>query len=78
MVKNSQQRDLRDGNALGRAKLYREQAAYCAALLRKVRDPGRKSLLEREFEDWLRLAERERAGRRSLDAWPRLMAVAQA
>ena len=56
---------MRDGNALGRAKTYREQAAYCASLLSRVRDPGRKSLLEREHEDWMTLANLQRPWRAS-------------
>ena len=41
-------------------KLCVAQAAYCAALLHRVRDPLRKALLEREHHDWLSLAAQRR------------------
>jgi hypothetical protein len=56
---------IRNGGRLGRAnvslsELYREQASYCAYLLRRQMDPNRRYLLEREREDWLILADRHR------------------
>jgi hypothetical protein len=41
------------------AERYREQAAYCAYLLRRALDPTRRRMLERERADWLMLAERQ-------------------
>jgi hypothetical protein len=41
------------------AQRYREQAAYCAYLMRRALNPTRRRLLEREREDWLMLAERQ-------------------
>jgi hypothetical protein len=46
----------RDGNALDRTTLYREQAAYFGDLLTRIRDPRRRALVEQEHEDWLLLA----------------------
>ena len=45
---------------MDRTALYEEQAAYCAYLLRRVADPLRRALLEREREDWLLLAYQNR------------------
>jgi hypothetical protein len=41
---------------LNRTAVYQEQAAYCAYLLRRVVDPRRRALIERERQDWLMLA----------------------
>ena len=44
---------------MDRASLYREQAAYCAYLLRRAVEPHRRAQLERERQDWLMLADRQ-------------------
>jgi hypothetical protein len=41
--------------------LYGEQASYCAFLLRRPMDQTRRTLLERERDDWLMLADRQRS-----------------
>ena len=46
------------GNGMDASEFYLEQAAYCAYLLRRLMDPVRRRLLERERQDWLMLAER--------------------
>jgi hypothetical protein len=61
---------------LTRSKLYREQEAYCASLLSRARDPDRKSLLEREREDWMTLADQERTWKRPPDGRSRLHSAA--
>lgn len=41
---------------MSRTSVFNEQAAYCTYLLRRVIDPRRRALIERERQDWLTLA----------------------